>query len=158
MLFNSVLNITPSYTKNVDIGKIFGFTNCRAIIEQLLNNSTKIGMININRSNDGIIRTVPTFAKYKNKYYPYLTVMVGNDYINQNTEHEYIIDNKSNLKSGKLNIPVTNSGECVLNWYGPAQKTYKNIPFYKLIQATQGEKIAEQYDFKDKIIFVGTER
>ena len=143
-------------TKNVDIGKIFGFTNCRAIIEQLLNNSTKIGMININRSNDGIIRTVPTFAKYKNEYYPYLTVMVGNDYINQNAEREYIIDEKSNLKSGKLNIPVTNSGECVLNWYGPAQKTYKNIPFYKLIQATQGEKIAEQYDFKDKIIFVGT--
>lgn len=143
-------------SKNINIEEIFGFKNCRPIISQLLNNKTNVGMININRSNDGIIRTAPTFAKYKNEYYPYLTLMVGNDYVNNGEKTPYTIDKKSNLKSGELTIPVTSSGECVLNWYGPAQKTYKNIPFYKLIEQTKGHQISEQYNFKDKIVFVGT--
>ena len=142
--------------KSFNTNNIFSFSNCRAILSQLLNNDTNIGMININRSNDGIIRTVPTFARYKDEFYPYLTLMVGNSYINKSYNPEYIIDKKSNLKSGDLSIPITNNGECVLNWYGPAQQTYKNIPFYKLIELTKGNKISENYNFKNKIIFVGT--
>lgn len=142
--------------KSFNTNNIFSFSNCRAILSQLLNNDTNVGMININRSNDGIIRTVPTFARYKDEFYPYLTLMIGNSYINKSYNPEYIIDKKSNLKSGDLSIPITNNGECVLNWYGPAQQTYKNIPFYKLIELTKGNKISENYNFKNKIIFVGT--
>ena len=143
-------------SKSVDFEKVFGYRNCRPIINQILDSTTKVGMININRSNDGIIRTAPSFAKYKNEYYPYLSLMVGSDYVNRETYNNYVIDDKSNLISGKLKIPVIDSGECVLNWYGPAQRTYKNIPFYKLIELTKGNKISENYNFKDKIVFVGS--
>ncbi len=142
--------------KNISIKKTFDFSNCRAIIPQLLSNSTKVGMININRSNDGIIRTAPSFAIYKNEYYPYLSLIVGNNIKNDEYIKNYIIDKKSNLISNKLNIPLINTGECVLNWYGPAQQTYKNIPFYKLVKLTKGEKISDNYSFTNKIVFVGT--
>ena len=142
--------------KNINFKKVFRFTNYRAIIPQLLNNSTKVGMININRSNDGIIRTAPSFATYKNDYYPYLSLMVGNDIINNNHTNNYVINKKSTLKVGDLSIPLINTGECVLNWYGPAQQTYKNIPFYKLVKLSKGENISERYNFKNKVVFVGT--
>ena len=142
--------------KNIDIKKTFDFSNCRAIIPQLLNNSTKVGMININRSNDGIIRTAPSFAMYKNEYYPYLSLIVGNNIKNDEYIKNYTIDKKSKLISNKLNIPLINTGECVLNWYGPAQQTYKNIPFYKIVKLTKGENISDNYNFRNKIVFVGT--
>ena len=142
--------------KNINIKKNFNFSNCRAIIPQLLNNNTKVGMININRSNDGIIRTAPSFAMYKNEYYPYLSLIVGNNIKNDEYVKNYTIDKKSNLISNKLNIPLINTGECVLNWYGPAQQTYKNIPFYKLVKLTKGEKISDNYNFNNKVVFVGT--
>ena len=142
--------------KNINIKKTFDFSNCRAIIPQLLNNSTKVGMININRSNDGIIRTAPSFAMYKNEYYPYLSLIVGNNIKNNEYIKNYTIDKKSKLISNKLNIPLINTGECVLNWYGPAQQTYKNIPFYKIVKLTKGENISDNYNFRNKIVFVGT--
>ena len=140
---------------SINISELFGFTNCRSIISQLLDNSTKVGMININRSNDGIIRTAPSFAKYKDEYYPYLSLMVGNDYVNGSSTNEFVIDKHSNLISGNLNIPLIKTGECVINWYGPAQKTYKNIPFYKLIEKTKGINNGNEYNFNNKIVFVG---
>ena len=143
-------------SKNINIKKTFNFSNCRPIISQLLNNNTKVGMININRSNDGIIRTAPSFAMYKNEYYPYLSLIVGNNIKNGEYIKNYTINKKSNLISNKLNIPLINTGECVLNWYGPAQQTYKNIPFYKLVKLTKGEQISDKYNFKNKIVFVGT--
>lgn len=143
--------------KHVDFSKNFEFTNCRAIINQILDSNANVGMININRSSDGIIRTVPSFAVYNHKNYPYLSLMVGSDCVNKNIKQDnFTIDKKSNLINGNLKIPVIASGESVLNWYGPAEKTYKNIPFFKLIEKSKGQKIDENYNFKNKIIYVGT--
>ena len=139
----------------VDFRTLYGFTNCRSIIQEIINTDTKIGMININRSEDGIIRKVPVFTYYNNNYYPHLTLCVGNDILN-NSNKEFTIDKNSNLHIGKNKIPLTSSGEAVLNWYGPSMETYKNIPFYKLIKSIETGNINDDYDFKDKIIFIGT--
>ena len=142
-------------SKNVDIEKNFGFSNCRAIIPQILNSKTKVGMININRSEDGIIRQVPVLAHYNGNYYPHLTLTAGLDLLNSNSR-KYTIDKDGNLISGKIKIPLTTSGEVVLNWYGKSMRTYKNIPFHKLIKSIEGDNSIEKYDFKDKIVFIGT--
>lgn len=142
-------------SKIIDIEKDFGFSNCRVIIPQILNSKTKIGMININRSEDGIIRQVPVLAYYNGTYYPHLTLSAGLDLLNEKFD-EYVIDKKSNLIAGNKKIPLTNSGEVVLNWYGPSLRTYKNIPFHKLIKSIDGDKSIEHYDFKDKIVYIGT--
>lgn len=143
-------------SKRMDIEKNFGFSNCRAIIPQILNSDTKVGMININRSEDGIIRQVPMFAYYNGEYYPHLTLMAGLDILNGNLITDYHIDKNSVLNVGKSKIPMTDTGEVVLNWYGPSLRTYKNIPFHKLIKSIDGDETIEKYDFKDKIVLVGT--
>ncbi len=144
-------------SKNVDIESYFGFSNCRSIIPQILDSKTKVGMININRSEDGIIRQVPVMAYYNGHYYPHLTLMAGNDILNENSSvNSYTIDKHSNLLAGKYKVPLTTTGEAVLNWYGPSMRTYKNIPFHKLIKSIDGDKSIEHFDFKDKIVYIGT--
>lgn len=142
-------------SKHVDYTKFFGFTNCRSIISQILNSNTHVGMININRSEDGIIRKVPTFAYYQNHYYPHLTLMIANDMMN-NSNKDLVIDKSSNLCMANNKIPLTETGETVLNWYGPSLETYKNIPFYKLLKNIKTPTVSDGYDFKDKIVFIGT--
>jgi diguanylate cyclase (GGDEF)-like protein len=137
------------------------FLNCRAVIPQILNNTKNIGMINVIRSKDGILRKVPPFTVYQGAYYPYLAQKVGMDYLNK-TEglevNDYIIDKHFNLKLGKRNIPLDLDGGAILNWYGPSKRgdtyTYTHVPFYKIVKAMSGEDI-EKYDFKNKIIYIG---
>ena len=143
-------------SKSVDIEQNFGFSNCRAIIPQILNSRTKVGMININRSEDGIIRQVPVLAYYNGQFYPHLTIMAGLDLLNDASPKDYLIDKNNYLVAGNSRIPLTNSGEAVLNWYGPSLRTYKNIPFHKLVKSIEGDKSIERYDFKDKIVYIGT--
>ena len=144
-------------SKDVDIERTFGFSNCRAIIDQILNSKTKVGMINISRSEDGIIRQVPVMAYYDGLYYPHLTLLAGLDLINNGEQvKNFVIDKKSNLIAGKTKIPLTKSGEVVLNWYGASLRTYKNIPFHKMIKSIEGDKSIEHYNFNNKIVFIGT--
>ncbi|MCM1265466.1 MAG: diguanylate cyclase [Candidatus Gastranaerophilales bacterium] len=144
-------------SKRVDIESNFGFSNCRSIISQILDSKTKVGMININRSEDGIIRQVPVLAYYNGKYYPHLTLMAGNDILNDSKPVEkYVIDKHANLVVGDYKVPLTTTGEAVLNWYGASMRTYQNIPFHKLIKSIDGDKSIERYDFKDKIVYIGT--
>ncbi|MCR5265309.1 MAG: diguanylate cyclase, partial [Cyanobacteria bacterium RUI128] len=143
-------------SKNIDIEKNFGFSNCRAIIPQILDSKTKVGMININRSEDGIIRQVPVLAYYNGLYYPHLTMCAGLDLLSNSDVNKYVIDKHANLIAGGRKIPLTDSGEVVLNWYGPSLRTYKNIPFHKLIKSIEGDKSIEHYDFKNKIVYIGT--
>ncbi len=140
---------------NVDFRRNFGFTNCRSIISKILETKTKVGMININRSEDGIIRKVPVFVYYNNHYYPHLTLSVGNDLIN-NSKTDFVIDSGANLLLGDKKIPLTSTGEAVLNWYGPSLETYRNIPFHKLIKSIESGTMNDGFDFKDKIVFIGT--
>lgn len=149
------LAVNVENRSKVDFKTNFGFTNCRSIISQILDSDTKVGMININRSEDGIIRKVPVFAYYNNSYYPHLTMLVANDLMND-SNRDFVIDKGSNLVMGGKKIPLTSSGEAVLNWYGPSVETYKNIPFYKLIKSIESGDVKDGFDFKDKIVFIGT--
>ena len=149
------LAVNVDNQSNVDFRRNFGFTNCRSIISKILETKTKVGMININRSEDGIIRKVPVFAYYNNHYYPHLTLSVGNDLMN-NSKTDFVIDSGANLLLGDKKIPLTSTGEAVLNWYGPSMETYKNIPFHKLIKSIENGTMNDGFDFKDKIVFIGT--
>ena len=143
-------------SKSVDIEKDSGFSNCRAILSQIIDSDIKIGMVNINRSQDGIIRQVPVVAFYNGHFYPHLTLMAGLELLNKEPVKDFMIDKKNYLHAGKTVIPLTETGEVVLNWYGPSMRTYKNIPFHKLVKSIEGDKSIEYYDFKDKIVFIGT--
>lgn len=130
------------------------FTNCRTILEGILNVSSNIGIINVSRSDDGVLRKMPLVVKYQDNYYPQLALKVGLSYLGD-TEAEFEIDKHSNFKIGDKKIYLDKDGSAILNWYGPAG-TYTYIPMYQLIKAINGEKTELNYDFSNKIIYFGT--
>lgn len=136
------------------------FTNCRKILDGILDVSENIGMINVSRADDGILRKMPLFVKYHDKYYSQLGLKVAIDAINSREgnsidPHNFVIDKDSNLLLGSRKIFLDEDGSAILNWYG-ANGVYDQVPMYKLIKAVNGDAKDAGYDFKNKIIYFGT--
>lgn len=145
------LNI-DNKSKEVDT-KYYEFTNCRSILEGILNSTKNIGMINVLRSDDGVLRQMPLFLNYKGKYYPQLALKVALNSLGLNDKKDFEINKKSELILGDKKIPVNKDGSITLNWYGETE-TFEHIPLYKLIKAMEGDR-NYKFDFKDKIVYFG---
>ena len=130
------------------------YTNCRKILDGIIDATSNIGIINVSRSDDGVLRKMPLIVKYKNKFYPQLALKVGLNYLGE-TGNTFEIDKNSNLKIGDRKIFLDEDGSAIINWYGPAG-TYTYIPMYQLIKAVNGEKTELNYNFSNKIIYFGT--
>ena len=129
------------------------FTNCRTILEGIINATSNIGLINVTRSDDGILRKMPLIVKYNGDYYPQLALKVGLYELGETTK-DFEIDKYSNFKIDEQKIFLDNDGTVILNWYGPAG-TYTYIPMYQLIKAVNRQKTNLKYDFSNKIIYFG---
>ena len=129
------------------------FTNCRTILEGIINATSNIGIINVSRSDDGVLRKMPLIVKYQDEYYPQLALKVGLNYLGS-SQTSFEIDKNSMFQLDKTEIPLDNDGSVILNWYGPAE-TYTYIPMYQLIRAVNGEKTNLNTDFSNKIIYFG---
>ena len=111
------------------------YSNCRIILQGILDATSHIGMINVSRSDDGVLRKMPLYLKYNNKYYPQLGYLVAQG-------------------SGRMKkVQSDDEASVILNWYGPAE-TFENIPMYKLLKAADGGETFD-YDFHNKIVYFG---
>ena len=145
------MEVNLNNTSNVNI---VSYPNCRPILSDLLNSpNIKISMLNVERDEDGILRRISPLLKYKNKYYPYLGFDAAADYLTQNNKQFYI-DNKKNMIVNDVKIPLTNSGDAILNWYYAVEEN-NTIPFYKVLKAQSANNYSE-FDFRGKTIFIGT--
>lgn len=117
-------------------GDFMEYSNCRVILEGILDATSNIGMINVSRSDDGVLRSMPLYLKYQDKYYPQLGLLVA-------THAKKHLD--LDMENG--------TSEVILNWYGPAG-TFENIPMYKLLKAAEGKEKLD-YDFSNKIVYFG---
>ena len=133
------------------------YKNCRPIMSSLIDGKVNIGMTNVQRASDGILREVTPIMMYKDKSYPYLSFKAGADYIEQKNAKDFVIDANSNLKVFDTKIPLTKDGNAILNWYGPSG-THTIIPMYEVINAMTGtnKSLNTKFDFKDKVIIIGT--
>lgn len=156
------LRIPPELPDNLQVNvhnnsninfKDLTFTNCRAILKEIMEGTSNIGLINVSRADDGILRKMPLFVKYKDKFYPQLALKVAQHYIGENSNDFTISPNKTINFNGKK-IHIDNDGNVILNWYGGAG-TYDYVPMYKLIKAVNGEGNLD-YDFSNKIVYFGT--
>ncbi len=147
------LTIDVKNNSKIDFSQLT-YTNCRTIIEEIINVTSNIGIINVSRSDDGILRKMPLVVKYKDGYYPQLALKVGLNYLGEK-QSSFEIDKHSEFKFGGREIYLDNDGSAILNWYGPAG-TYTYIPMYQLIKAVNGEKTELDYNFSNKIIYFGT--
>lgn len=145
-----------NYSKDIDFDSL-SFLNCRTILPEIINNTQNIGMINVSRADDGILRKMPVFVKYQDKYYPQLAFRVGMGLIKQEENynpHEFIIDRSSNLLLNNRKIFIDKDGGAILNWYG-STGTYQQLPLYRLLKAIDSnEKFS--YKFNNKIVYFGT--
>ena len=130
------------------------YTNCRKILQGIIDATSNLGIINVSRSDDGILRKMPVIIKYKNDFYPQLALKVGLDYLGE-TQNSFEIDKHSDFViNSERKIFIDKDGSAILNWYGPAE-TYTYIPMYKLIKAVNGEKAELDFDFSNKIVYFG---
>lgn len=139
-------------SKRVDT-EYYQYTNCRKILDGILNTTSNIGMINVVRGNDGVLRQMPLFLKYEDNYYPQLGLKVALDYLGLKDKKDFVIDKKGQLILGDKKLPVYKDGSVILNWYGAAE-SYENIPLYKLLKTIEGDK-KYNFDFKNKIVYFG---
>ena len=139
---------------NVNLNNKYKFLNCRPILDSLMDGHVNIGMTNVVRNSDGILRHVAPLMVYKDKFYPYLTFKAGADYLLQKPDNDFTIDKNSNLQLFGSKIPLTKDGEAILNWYGPSG-THTIVPMYKLIREMDGG-VKSGFNFRDKIIIIGT--
>ena len=151
------LSINIENKSNTDIKTKYGFSNCRPILQGLLDGNVNVGMTNIVRSSDGIIRYIAPIMVYKNRYYPYLTFKAGADYVAKQNQKDFVIDSDANLQILQTKIPLSKNGEAILNWYGPSG-THTVIPMYKVIKdiTNPNQKSITNFDFENKIIIIGT--
>ena len=151
------LSINIENKSNTDIKTKYGFSNCRPILQGLLDGNVNVGMTNIVRSSDGIIRYIAPIMVYKNRYYPYLTFKAGADYVAKQNQKDFVIDSDANLQILQTKIPLSKNGEAILNWYGPSG-THTFIPMYKVIKdiTNPNQKSITNFDFENKIIIIGT--
>ena len=125
------------------------FTNYRPIVEDIINNTSNIGTVNISRSNDGILRKAPVLVKYRDNFYPQMSFLMANGGLREVTLNE-----NNTLTFADRVIPLDKDGNAILNWYG-ASGSYQEVPLYKIIKKMNGENVELNADVKDKIVFVG---
>ena len=147
------LSLNIQNNSKIDFSQLT-FSNCRKILQGIIDATSNIGIINVSRSDDGILRKMPLIVKYKDKFYPQLALKVGLNYLGE-TQQTFTIDKHSDLHIGDRRIYLDKDGSAILNWYGPAG-TYTYIPMYQLIKAVNGEKTELDYDFSNKIVYFGT--
>ncbi len=149
------LSVNLENKSSVNIKNKYTFTNCRTILPELINGNVHIGMTNVIRNSDGIIRKVAPLVAYKDKYYPYLAFKAGSDYLTLDDTNTYEINKNKMLKVQDTGIPLNKHGEAILNWYGTSG-THSNYPMYKLVRDMENISRSERMNFKDKIVIIGT--
>lgn len=117
------------------------YKNYRPIMQEIINGTSNIGMINCNRDFDGISRGIPSFVEMNNNYYPYLALMAAAKYFGVKN---FEINGENELLFKDKKLPLQKNGYMLLNWY---TNNFKTIPFWKMKKNPE--------DFKDKIVFLG---
>ena len=153
--------IYPDHIKtklnNADIIKkssLLNFSNSRGIIKEIQTTTPNIGVVNVVRDDDGVIRKIPPYIVYKGEFYNHLATLAGLKTLGIEDKNFDIKFNKINFDK-KHKIPLDNSGRAVLNWYGH-EETFKHIPLYKFDEAIQNnDKEFLEQEFKNKIVYIG---
>ncbi|MBQ8887528.1 MAG: diguanylate cyclase [Candidatus Gastranaerophilales bacterium] len=175
-------NVDKKITTNIkfetDKIKPTVFTNCRIIMEEIINATDRIGHINTPKSDDGFIRTVPLIVNYPEynedlsikqmDNYLYMTVKLAIDYLNKYENaniQEIKIDKNNNLILGNRKLPLNENAEAILNWYGESglinPDSFKYVSFWEVIKSikakeTGNKEVLPNDFFKDKIVYIGT--
>ena len=129
------------------------FINARKIMQPLADATKNVGVINVTRDEDGIIRNTTPVFKYKGDYYPNLSLAVALDKLKSNA---VIFQNGKIELDKEHSIPLDKTNRAILNWYGKS-KTHNNVSFWEVLKAQKNNDIQFlKNNFENKIIYIGT--
>lgn len=129
------------------------FINSRTVMKELSDVTNNIAIINVTRDKDGIIRNATPIFKYKNNYYPNLSLAVALSALGGDSVS---IEKKSIVIDKEHKIPLDATNRTILNWYGKG-KTYTHVPLWHVLKAIKENDIAFlSENFENKIIYIGT--
>ena len=114
-------------SNNIDYSE-FTYTYPRLILDEIIQGTDKVGFINFRRDPiDKISRRNPTFFKYNDKFYPYLSLKVASDYLKRHEKldfKKFEITENNDLIVGNRTLPLDETGSMIINWYGANNDVY----------------------------------
>ncbi len=129
------------------------FINSRTVMKELSDVTKNIALINVTRDKDGVIRNATPIFKYKNNYYPNLSLAVA---LNLLEKDSVSIEKNSIVIDDEHKIPLDRTNRAILNWYGKG-KTYAHIPLWHVLNAIKEKDSAFLAEnFENKIVYIGT--
>ncbi len=129
------------------------YTNARVVMDELSKVTDNIGVINVTRDEDGIIRNITPIFKYKNDYYPHLSLLPALKMLNKDSVS--IVNNNIVIDKNHI-IPLDLNGSAIVNWYGK-RGTYNHISLWETLDAIESNNKRFLNDnFANKIVYVGT--
>ena len=129
------------------------YTNSTAIMKGLMDATDNIGIVNVTRDNDGIMRALAPVFKYHSDYYPNLSLKVAMGYLNVNSIE---IKNNKIILDKDHQMPIDSTNRVILNWYGPSH-TYLHIPVWEVLKAIkENNQEFIKNNFENKIVYIGT--
>ena len=148
--------LDDKFKLKLDEGNLFDnsfitFLNARVVMDELSLVTDNIGAINVTRDEDGILRNLTPIFKYKEDYYPNLSLKVAMDLLGKDS---ISIKNNTIILDETHSIPLDETQRAILNWYG-GNGTYTHIPLWEIIEAQKENNKAYLEKFKGKIIYVG---
>ncbi|RLC53568.1 MAG: hypothetical protein DRH89_10505, partial [Candidatus Cloacimonadota bacterium] len=149
---NSIINFQNNgfYAKTEDILD-YGSRN-------IISSANSSGNVGITSDDDGVIRRISLFKKYRGKLYPSFALVICMEYLDIGKE-DVVFNDKKNiiLKNANVNgnkrditIPLDSKNRMLIHYKG-TWKTYRTISFYDIMKNRLGKKT-----FKNKIVLIGS--
>jgi len=140
--------------ENTKINDAVQFKNSRLLMKEILDLTSNIGIVNIARDKDGIVRGVPPIYQYKGNFYPNLSLKVAMKELN--IDKLKLKDNTLVLDDNHKLYLDSSTSKAILSWYGPS-RTFTHISFWHVLKALKEKnyKILQEI-FENKIVYIGT--
>lgn len=118
------------------------------------------GHINIVPDIDGKYRRVPPYIKYKNGFYPYISLLATCDYLNIPQKDVKLLPGKFLMLRPDIKIPLDDNSLMIINYSGHWGKTYKHYSYVDIVQSYLASMVGQEPAmdlsvFKDKVCVVG---
>jgi diguanylate cyclase (GGDEF)-like protein len=137
---------------------IISFNTFGPVYYEILQNAFKIGAINVNVSDDGVLRKMTPIYNYNKNFYPGLPLSVAMAVRGEeNSQLKFTQDGK--LYFGDTLLPLDNNGELFIRWLGTTG-AYKHYRISDIISSqinieNNKEPIVNPQEFEGKIVIIG---
>jgi CHASE2 domain-containing sensor protein len=117
------------------------------------------GHINIVEDRDGKFRKVPLYIKYQEALYPFVSFLMGCDYLGIDRQQIKFIAGKAILCGKDLKIPLDDNSNLLINFSGKWGTTYKHYSYIDVLESyladTTGQKpVLDLNIFKNKVCII----